>query len=114
MASQAADPSTIEGGVTLQDDETRRLASTGTVGLTAESLAWSRKHTLDLTVDSRGVLADVSKGGLKRDLTAFFASNGAIPAWTKLPGLAADDPLVGDPADSNNGKSRHSVAAPRF
>ena len=114
MASQAADPSTIEGGVTLQDDETRRLASTGTVGLTAESLAWSRKHTLDLTVDSRGVLADVSKGGLKRDLTAFFASNGDIPAWKNLPGLAADDPLVGDPADSNNGKSRHSVAAPRF
>jgi len=114
LASQAADPSTMEGGVSLKDAETRRLASNATVALTAEGLDWYRKHALDLTVDSRGVLADVSKGGLKRDLTAFFSSADDIPAWKNLPGLAVDDPLVGDPADSNNGKSRHSVAAPRF
>ena len=114
LASQAADPSMMQDGVTLKDSETRCLASTGTVALTAEGKTWNRNHALDLTVDSLGVLADVSKGGLKRDLTAFFAANGDIPAWKNLPGLAASDPLVGDPADSNNGKSRHSVAAPRF
>jgi hypothetical protein len=114
MASQAADPSMMDGGVKIDDDEIRRLASSGTVAVTAEGHSWSRKHALDFTVDSLGVLADVSQGGLKRDLTAFFAGNGTVPEWKNLPGLSVDDPMVGDLPDANSKPARYRVAGPRF
>ncbi|MCX6865191.1 MAG: hypothetical protein NTV46_03045, partial [Verrucomicrobia bacterium] len=114
MVSQAADASMMEGGVTCQDDETRRLASASTMALTSAGKDWSRKHALDFTVDSRGVLADVARGGLKRDLTAYFAGNGDVPPWKNLSGLSDNDALVGDPPDTNSTASRHRVAGPRF
>jgi type II secretory pathway pseudopilin PulG len=114
MASQAADPSMMEGGATLKDDELLRLASTRTVGLTTAGEAWGKKHLFDFTVDSVGVLADVERGGLKRDLTAFFAGAGDIPPLKNLPGLKLDDPLVGDPSDVFNPLSRMRKSGPRF
>ena len=114
MASQAADPSMMEGDVTLKDDEIRRLASTGTAALTSAGNAWCRKHAFDLTVDSLGVLADVARGGLKRDLTAFFAGSGDVPAWKNLGGLTENDPLVGEPPDANHTGARYRAAGPRF
>jgi type II secretory pathway pseudopilin PulG len=114
MASQAADASIMTGGTAFTDAEIRKLASADTTSLTAAGEAWSRKHAFDFTVDSRGVLADVARGGLKHDLTAFFAGNGDIPAWKNLPGLTKNSPLVGDPDVSNNPASRYAKAGPRF
>ena len=114
MASQAADPSMMEGGVTFKDDEIRRLASAGTTALTSAGSAWCRQHAFDFTVDSRGVLADVARGGLKRDLTAYFAGNGDVPPWKNLDGLSENDALVGDPPAAGSTVSRHRVAGPRF
>ncbi len=114
MVSQAADASMMEGGVTIKDDEIRRLASAGTMGLTSAGNDWSRKHALDFTVDSLGVLADVARGGLKRDLTAYFAGNGDVPPWENLSGLSDNDSLVGVMPDSGSTASRYRVAGPRF
>ena len=111
MASQQVDSSLMAGGVRFHEDETRRLASAETVSLTNAGESWLRKHSFDFTVDSLGVLADVAHGGLKRDLTAYFAGNGDIAPWKNLSGLTGDDSLVGDPGDP---ASRHRIAAPRF
>ncbi len=116
MTSQAADMAMMEGGVALVDGESERLATAATAGLTGVGPGWSREHAFDFTVHSRGVLADVAEGGLKRDLTAYLASNGSIPARAGLAGLTDDDSLVGDVAamSSANRDSRHRNAGPRF
>jgi hypothetical protein len=114
MASQAADAAMMDGGMAFKDAEIQRLASAGTTALASAGKAWSRIHAFDFTVDSLGVLADVARGGLKRDLTAFIAGNGEVPAWQNLSGLSADDPLVGEPPDANTPPSRYRVAGPRF
>lgn len=111
MASQAADASLMQDGPELADAEIAKLASASTVSLAADDKKWSAKRSLDFTVDSFGVLADVSKGGLKRDLTAYFQSEGTINPWKGQPGLTANDPLLGEAAD---GKSRLTRSAPRF
>lgn len=116
MTSQAADMAMMEGGVALVDGESRRLATAETADLTAAGPGWSREHAFDFTVHSRGVLADVAEGGLKRDLTAYLASNGSVQARAGLAGLSDDDSLVGDVAAMSpaNGDSRHRNAGPRF
>lgn len=111
MASQAADPSMMTGGPDLDDAEVSKLASTATLDLVTKDKSWSRKHSLDFTVSSFGVLADVAKGGLKRDLTAYFQSGGTIGPWRGIPGLADSDPLLGD---AGEGKSRLAKNSPRF
>ena len=113
MVSQASDPSLIEGGPYLPDDERRRLASTGSTAFTAAGREWSRRHLFDLTVDAQGVLADVAQGGLKRDLTAYLESGGTVPAWKGLSGLADADPMVGH-LEGGAGAARHARASPRF
>lgn len=113
MVSQASDPSLIDGGPCLKDDERRRLASTGTAGLTSAGREWSRRHLFDLTVDAQGVLADVAHGGLKRDLTAFLTSGGTVPAWQGLTGLADADGIVGH-LETTPASFRHNDGAPRF
>ena len=113
MVSQASDPSLIEGGPITTNDERHRLASKGTTAFTAAGREWSRRHLFDLTVDAQGVLADVANGGLKRDLTAFLESNGTVPAWKGLAGLADSDGIVGY-LGSAPVSFRHRVGSPRF
>jgi hypothetical protein len=113
MASQAADPSLMEGGVEIPNEEIRKLASASGMSLTRAGDSWSRKHVLDFTVDSLGVIADVARGGLRRDLTAYFEGEGDVPAWKNLPGLRADDSLVGG-WEGDPPAGRHRVAGPRF
>jgi hypothetical protein len=112
MSSQAADMAMMAGGVELEAGETRRLATAGTTALTAAGAGWSKEHAFDFTVESSGVLADVADGGLKQDLTAYFASGGKVPGIDGIAGLSDDDPLVGDL--SADAVSRHRVAGPRF
>lgn len=113
MASQASDPSLMDGGVEIPDDEIRNLVSSSSMTLTRAGSSWSRRHALDFTVDSLGVIADVARGGLRCDLTAFIESEGDVPPAMNLPGLRADESLVGGSTDEVPA-ARHRVAGPRF
>jgi hypothetical protein len=113
MSSQAADMALMAGGVELDTAAGKRLASAGTTELTGAGPRWSRERAFDFTVHSSGVLADVAEGGLKRDLTAYFAGEGAIAGRAGLPGISDEDPLVGGGLAAG-GLSRHGKAAPRF
>lgn len=116
MASQQADAEIILGAERFAAGERAKLASAGMVAAVATDEDWRKDRWFDYTVDSLGVLADVDAGGLKRDLTAFFASDGSIPDKAGLRGIDDTDPLVGaDPDDGLvAGETRHFNAAPRF
>lgn len=114
MSSQAADLAMMSGGAALEEGEGKRLTSEETLALTSAGPDWSRERAFDFTVQSRGVLADVANGGLKQDLTAYFASDGNVAAKNGLPGLTDDDLLVGDSPGGAGAASRHRTAGPRF
>ena len=109
MLSQAADVSAMAGNRAPAAGEAGRLASLSSVALSEAGPEWLRRHALEVTVESRGVLADVARGGLKRDLTAYFESDGSIPGWKSLPGLADEDVVTG-----LDGSSRLRRVGPRF
>lgn len=112
MSSQAADITMMAGGNEIPEVEIQRLASAPSISLTSVGKSWARKHAMDFTVDSRGVIADVARGGLRRDLTAFFESGGDLPEWRGLPGLGSDDPFVGVAEGAEISRLRR--AGPRF
>jgi len=116
MASQAAEMSMMSGEAQLAEDDYGRLATAGTTSLTEAGPDWSNEHAFDFTVNSRGVLADVASGGLKRDLTAYFSSGGTVHAADGLGGLSDEDSLVGVESDQNKSttSARHILAGPRF
>lgn len=116
MTSQAADIEVMSGAAKLGDGERQRLASNPTAALSKAGPAWSREHAFDFTVDSRGVLADVTAGGLKRDLTVYLSGSGNIPDADGLGGLSDTDSLVGVAADLQKSlpSPRHTKAGPRF
>ncbi len=114
MASQAADVSMMQGGLSLEQGENRKLASSGTTALTQLGKSWIEEHSFDFTVNSQGVLADVLRGGLKHDLTAYFSKEGDVPAWKGLPGLSGKEPLIGEPSDQSSANFRYAKSGPRF
>lgn len=116
MASQAPDLTALNGGFDLESDERKRLATDGTATLGTLGKDGMQEHAFDFTVDSQGVLADVAEGGLKRDLTAFFESDGEIPATAEMAGLSDDDSLVGMVSDFDKHRvsSRHQAGGSRF
>ncbi|MCW1916919.1 hypothetical protein OJ996_25245 [Luteolibacter sp. GHJ8] len=115
MSSQSADLAMMSGMADLEEESEARLATAGTAQLAAGT-EWAREHAFDFTVDSMGVLADAAGGGLKRDLTAYFASTGSIPGKSGLGGLSDDDSLVGVEADQmkSSTSARHQRSGPRF
>lgn len=112
------------GGPALGEGAKVRMVSPGQLDLLGTSVAdWRREHFHDLTVDSQSVLADTRKGGLKKDLTAYFQSNGFIPESAPgfADGLRDDDRLVGPrniEAAMKEGlvwaDTRHRSTSPRF
>ncbi|WP_193210444.1 hypothetical protein [Luteolibacter marinus] len=112
MASQSADSSFMGGSVEITAEESRRLATAGTAALTDAGSDWRQEHAFDFTAESSGVLVDVMRGGLKKDLTAYLASGGSIDAEEGLPGLSDDEVMIGEPGDT--GISRYRQAGPRF
>ncbi|MES2475852.1 MAG: hypothetical protein V4640_08730 [Verrucomicrobiota bacterium] len=111
MASQAADMKLMSGGVETKNDDLNRMVSGGMVAFSDAGKTWALEHSLDFTVDSAGVLADVARGGLKQDLTAYF-EKGEMASSMQLTGLKDDDPLVGEEAAGAAG--RYQRAGPRF
>jgi hypothetical protein len=110
MASPAADAAMMQGGAEMDNWRRARLASEGTVALAGMEEGWVGEHAFDFTVHSRGVLADVAEGGLKRDLTVFF-EKGEVADFHNLKGLTDAEPLVGDADDP---ASRYRRAGPSF
>jgi hypothetical protein len=69
----------MKGEVKFEDDELKRFVSPETTALTTAGKKWARENAFDFTIDSKGVLADSLRGGLRRDLTAFFNGPGEVP-----------------------------------
>lgn len=126
MASQEADlASLVPPGSEAVDDPgsgiRRRMVNDRTIDLALDR-RWRQGVFHHATVHSRGVLADVREGGLKRNLTAFLEGDGDIDSLGENhPGLADDDRLVGPPnagqaeRDAVNwSDTRHRHTAPRF
>jgi type II secretory pathway pseudopilin PulG len=111
LAAAEVDPAMMAGGVELGENDAGRLATAATAGLTALGGSWSRRHALDFTVHSSGVLADVAEGGLKGDLTAYLTGDGPVAPLRGRRGLADDDTLAGG---FESDYSRHRLAGPRF
>lgn len=122
MVAQEADASALGAGERLVAGAKRRFASERTPGVVegvgSEKM---RRHFHDFTVHSEGLLTDAAEGGLKRNLTAYFASGGKVEDWRGLPGLADSDNLVG-PANAAAAERqglrwnelRHRFTSPKF
>ncbi len=116
MVSQAADMAMMEGKVSLDDSQTKRLTDGAELAFTAAGKDWGKRHAFDFTTQSYGVLADVVNGGLKRDLTAYFQGDGKVPDSKNLKGISDNIPLVGPAADLRESvkDSRYQLGGPRF
>jgi len=118
LAAQEADASGWPGAESLGAAGKRRLLSEKTPTLLAQS---ARAGFHDFTTSSEGILADMAKGGLKRDLSAYFQSNGTIKALKNRPGIQDSDNLVG-PANADAAAAddlawadgRHRFTSPKF
>ncbi|MEI6604690.1 MAG: hypothetical protein WCP35_05230 [Verrucomicrobiota bacterium] len=123
LTSQEADASAVAADG-LDASKKRRLATDSTPKLfNLQPTASADKHFHDFTTHSDGLLVDMANGGLKRDLTAYFLSNGTIADHLGLPGLSDQDNLVGpansqDPIAARDGVSwadtRHQFTSPKF
>ena len=74
------------GGSNDYLDDMQKALSPADMGLvmgsTADHSDWLKLHRHDMTFGSRGVMADVKKGGLRRDLSLAFEMDGAAEAAT--------------------------------
>jgi hypothetical protein len=124
MTSQEADASALAEPARLNAAKKRLLASEATPRLiNPHAPATPGKHFHEFTTQSQGLLTDMANGGLKRDLTAYFQSNGEIADRAGLCGLSDGDNLVG-PANAtdkvatrdgiNWSDTRHQFTSPRF
>ncbi|MCB1132458.1 MAG: hypothetical protein KDN05_15130, partial [Verrucomicrobiae bacterium] len=113
MLSQAPDIERMNGGIGIEPEILDRFASQLSVSLGAGT-DWAETHAFDFTVGSRGVLADVSRGGLKRDLTAWLDSAGSIAGWKGLEGITDTTPLIGRAGGEEQDVNRLSPVSPTF
>jgi len=99
LLSQDASWSAVDKQPDLDNTVRSKLVSNGQLALASGDPAAAANNFHDFTVDSLGVLADVRGGGLKKDLTAYLASNGSVPGikggGRTLPGVSDGDKLVG-------------------
>lgn len=122
MASQEADSSALTGSEPLASATKSRLISENTPSLLKSPVNTPASRFFhDFTTQSEGLLTDMANGGLKRDLTAYFNSNGTIRELDGLPGLSDGDSLVGPAnaaAAARDGlqwdDTRHRFTSPKF
>lgn len=122
LASQEVDTIALTGREPLDAKAKQRLVSDRSSQLPkAVSLPAMQRHYHDFTTQSLGVLSNMADGGLKRDLTAYFASAGTVADHQGLPGLNDADNLVG-PANARVAEdaglrwqdTRHRFSSPKF
>lgn len=106
----------------MEEEEKGKLISAQATDFHDEDApAWRRTHFHDFTVHSQSVPVDVRKGGLKKDLTAFFESEGKVANLGPALGLSDDDNIIG-PANQQDAKAeglawdstRHRFTSPKF
>ena len=116
------------GGSNDYLDDMQKALSPADMGLvmgsTADHSDWLKLHRHDMTFGSRGVMADVKKGGLRRDLSLAFEMDGAAEAATATifnqqtaefvgSGNTASDPLSA-PSQRPDGVSAKPNGLPTF
>lgn len=128
MVAQETQPGLMQAGDTslppLAEPQKGALVTAGQVDLLSDAAAdWRGAHFHDVTTASRSVLADVRFGGLKRDLTAYFLSDGSIDSLGTpgAPGIDDQDNIVGPPNEEVAAQrdiawteSGHRFTSPRF
>lgn len=104
LGANDADASAVEvagSRLTLDQGDKNQLVSRRTLDFWVDGDESWRKETFhDVTVMSKGVQANVRDGGLKKNLSVFLNRGQNIPPLREsgrelLPGLSADDNLVG-------------------
>ncbi|MFD0892885.1 hypothetical protein KBB96_15795 [Luteolibacter ambystomatis] len=127
LASQKNEPVLVDPSLHIEEAKKAKVVTLRNqqLGSTATPEAIKGKFH-DFTTTSLGLPVDVAHARLKRDLTAYFASDGSIPdlggsGKVTSPGIADDDRLVGpaNPAAAaregvNWADTRHQTSAPRF
>jgi hypothetical protein len=101
-----------EGGSNTWIDDMAKAFSPADMGLvmgsTADHSAWIKANRHNMAMKVRGVMADVKKGGLRRDLSLAFEMDGDKEIVRKNPATNAWDPAlfnqqVGEFVGSGNG-----------
>jgi len=101
-----------EGGSNSWIEDLEKAFSSADMGLvmgdTADQSDWIKANRHDIGMHNRGVLADVKKGGLRRDLSLAFEMDGDKEIVRKNPATNAWDPAlfnqqVGEFVGSGNG-----------
>ena len=101
-----------EGGSNAWLEDMEKASSTADMPLvmnsTTDQTDWLRQHRHDIGFNNRGVMADVKKGGLRRDLSLAFEMDGDKQIVRKNPAINDWDPAlfnqqVGEFVGSGNG-----------
>lgn len=118
LASQSADETVFTGNVAgksggrLDEQDRHKLITAPSFGLTANG---GKAAFHDLSVVSKGVVANPREGRLKRDLTRWLETGGDVKALgPNAPGLSAKDPIVGHQSPPQQGQARAAAGGPRF
>ncbi|MFM7182600.1 MAG: hypothetical protein ACKO2G_14205 [Verrucomicrobiales bacterium] len=113
LASQTIDESIFTGKTTrLPENERRKLLTNPSFAL-ASSGARAGFH--DVSVVSKGVLANPREGRLKRDLTRWLEAGTDIASLgPNAPGLSVRDPIIGHQSAPQHGQARAATGGPRF
>ncbi|WP_193211929.1 hypothetical protein [Luteolibacter marinus] len=118
LLSQDASLTAVDGQPDLENDVRAKLASQAQLSLAANDSELARRTFHDFTTDSLGLLTDVREGGLKKDLSAYLASDGNIPDLgsgdSQLVGLSDGDRLVGPRNTRADARSASPGQAARF
>ena len=124
--AQDVEAAVIDGIADVVEDEAAKLITLNTMALVHPRNKEAIKDNFhNITGYSRGVLANVRDGGLKRDLTAYILSDGSIPDLSSeaahYQGLDDEDFLVGPINEKMAGfrgfdwdSSRYKEIAPTF
>lgn len=114
LASQAVDETVFTGNPSarISGREREKFVSYPSLALAPTGI---KAGFHDVSVVSKGVLANPREGRLKRDLTCWLESGQDIPALgPNAPGLSASDPMVGHQSPPRQGVARAAAAGPRF
>lgn len=114
LASQAIDETVFTGASTarITKEERRKLLTNPSLALASTG---SRAGFHDVSVVSKGVLANPREGRLKRDLTRWLETGADIPSLgPNSPGLSARDPIIGHQSPPRQGRARAATGGPRF
>jgi type II secretory pathway pseudopilin PulG len=114
LASQVIDETVFTGksAARLSDGDRRKMINHPGFTLAAPG---AKAGFHDVSMVSKGVLANPREGRLKRDLTRWLETGTDIPSLgPNAPGLSAKDPIIGHQSPPRQGRARAAGCGPRF